>query len=61
MAGAGERIKRERAMVWWGAMMPHMKEPPKFEAFTGYKPDRADELKRWLAAWDKVDRALARN
>lgn len=60
MQAAQERLKRERAMVWWTAMMPHAKEPPSFEAFTGYKPDRSEQIKRWAAAWDKVDRALSR-
>jgi hypothetical protein len=61
MAGAAERGKRQKALVWWGAMMPHLKEPPGFEAFTGYKPDRAEQIRRWVEAWDKIDRALARN
>lgn len=61
MDGAAERIKREKALVWWGAMMPGAKDPPSFEAFTGYKPDRTEEIRRWLSAWDRVDRALARN
>jgi hypothetical protein len=61
MAGAQERAKHQKAMVWWGAMMPRMEKPPSFQEFTGIKPDRAEELRRWMAAWDKVDRALARN
>lgn len=48
-------------MIWWGAMMPYFKETPSFEKFTGYKPDRSEQIKRWAAAWDKIDRALSRN
>lgn len=61
MAGAAERMKRERALVWWGAMMPRLKDPPEFEAFTGYRPSRSDQIRRWVDAWDRVDRALQRN
>ena len=61
MEGAAERMKHERAMIWWGAMMPHSKEPVSFEKFTGYKPDRSEEIRRWAAAWDKVDAALRRH
>ena len=60
MEGAAERMKRERAMVGLGAMLPHVKDPPTFEKFTGYEPDRRAEIQRWVAAWDKVDAALAR-
>jgi len=61
MDGAAERAKHESAMVWWGAMMPHMKDPPKFAEFTGIKPDRRTELAACIAAWDRVDRSLAAN
>ena len=54
-------MKQERAMIWWGAMMPYFKETPSFEKFTGYKPDRSEQIKRWAVAWDKIDRALSRN
>jgi hypothetical protein len=33
MDGAAARLRREREMVWWGAMMPHMKRPPTLERF----------------------------
>lgn len=33
MTGAGKRHERERALIWWGAMMPHMKKPPGFKEF----------------------------
>lgn len=54
MAGAVERDRRAKALVWWGAMMPHMKQPPEFHEFTGlqrpqHKPDWQAELARWEA------------
>jgi hypothetical protein len=61
MEGAQERFKAARAMVWWGAMMPLMKEPPSYEKFTGYVPDKREQLRRWLAAWDRVDAGLRRS
>jgi hypothetical protein len=44
MDGAAERAKAERALVWWGAMMPHMKKPPSFDEFVqpSRKPKRQD-------------------
>lgn len=33
MKGAEARARNDRAMVWWGAMMPHMKKPPEYEQF----------------------------
>jgi len=61
MDGAAERWKAQKALTWWGAMLPHHKEPPSFEQFTGYQPDKKEALKRWLAAWDRVDAGLRRN
>ena len=61
MDGAVERDKRAKALVWAGAMLPHMKDPPTFEQFTGLKADRAEQVRRWAAAWDKIDKALARH
>ena len=60
MEGAGERDKRERALIWWGAMMPHLKDPPKFEHFTGIQPDRNIRVEQWVKAWDRADRALGK-
>jgi hypothetical protein len=53
MAGAAERDSRARGLVWWGAMMPHMKKPPDFHEFTGL-PKPATAAPSWeaeLAAW----------
>lgn len=53
MRGAAERTKHERALVWWGAMMPLMKKKPGFDEFVGIKkarPVRRD-WEQELAAW----------
>jgi hypothetical protein len=42
MEGAELRHQRERALVWAGAMLPHLKKPPKFDEFVGAKPARAE-------------------
>jgi len=60
MGGAAQRDQRERGLVWWGAMLPHMKDPPSFEKFTGYRPSRAEFVARWSEAWDRVDAAMQR-
>jgi hypothetical protein len=54
MAGAVDRDRRARALVWWGAMMPHMKKPPGFHDFTGIeKPaPRKRDWRADLAAWE---------
>ena len=41
--------------------MPHMKEPPDLEKFSGYLPDKREQLRRFVAAWDRVDAGLRRN
>ena len=61
MDGAAERMRHERAMVWWGAMLPYLKKPPKFEEFTGQKKNRVNDLQACIAAWDRIDRALSAN
>jgi hypothetical protein len=61
MSGSHAKWQAERALVWWGAMMPHVKEPPDLETFAGYQPDKRAALKRCVEAWDKVDLALRRN
>lgn len=33
MEGAADRGKVERAMIWYGAMLPHLKKPPSFDDF----------------------------
>jgi len=42
-------------------MMQRLKEPPSLQEFVGGKRDKAAELARCISAWDRVDRALARN
>jgi hypothetical protein len=61
MEGAAEAWKSKRALVWWGAMMAHLKEPPDLEKFSGYRPDRREQLRRWVDAWDRVEAGLRRN
>lgn len=55
------RIERERSLAWFSAMLPHLKKPMTLEEFTGHKPDRSDDLRRCIEAWNKVDAALRRN
>ena len=38
MEGAADRLRRERAMTWWGAMLPHLKRPPKLDEFVDPRP-----------------------
>lgn len=38
MAGALQRIKRERVLVWEGAMLTRMQKPPTLEQYIGEKP-----------------------
>lgn len=61
MDGAAERFKAKRALVWWGAMMPNLKDPPSLEKFSGYVPDKREQLRRFVEAWDRVDAGLRRN
>lgn len=63
MEGVGLRLRRERELVWWGAMLPHLDKPRSLEDFVT-PPDpaksRADRVRQFHAAWDKIDAALAR-
>lgn len=64
MEGAAMRLQREREMVWWGAMLPHMKKPVPLNKFVGHMEvakSRADRVKAFHAAWDRIDKALARH
>jgi hypothetical protein len=61
MEGAAKRFARERELVWWGAMMPHLEKPVSLEDFAGHPVDRAERARRFNAAWDKIDRSLARS
>jgi hypothetical protein len=58
MDGAQERDRRERALVWWGAMLPHMKTPPKFNEFVHGR--RAASVAQAAQALDRIDQALMR-
>lgn len=63
MDGAALRIERERELVWWGAMLPHLKKPVSLKDFVGRREiakSRAERVRDFHAAWDKIDRALGR-
>lgn len=63
MEGAALRIQREREMVWWGAMLPHLKKPVPLKDFIGkvdLPKSREERAKAFHDAWDRIDRALAR-
>jgi hypothetical protein len=61
MEGASLREQRNRANIWWGAMLSRMPEPVPFNEFTGIQPDKRAALRECILGWDKVDRALAAN
>lgn len=61
MKGAAARRKADIAMVWWGAMLPHLKKPVSLEVFVNGKEDSRASLAAWSATWDRVDAALAAN
>lgn len=61
LAGAKLRLRRERELVWWGAMLPHLKKPVTLDQFLGGHADDRDRVRRFHDAWDKVDRALKRH
>lgn len=51
-------------MVWFGAMLPHLKKPPSLKEFVGEVDialSRAERVRKFHAEWDKVDRVLPRN
>lgn len=52
------RIERERELVWFGAMLPLMKQVIPLDVFIGRQDRNADRVERFHAAWDRVDRAL---
>jgi hypothetical protein len=59
MEGAADRAKVDRAMVWYGAMLPHFKKPPSFDDFVSpaKRKERQDPeimqsmLEALAAAW----------
>jgi hypothetical protein len=60
MEGAIRRDQRDKALVWWGAMLPWTEKPPSFEKFTGIRPDRSAEIARCSEQWQKLTEALKR-
>jgi len=61
MRGVQHRLQREREMVWWGAMLPHLKEPVALDRFIGRPVDDRARIAAFHTAWDKIDRSLARH
>ena len=61
MAGARIRQERERELVWFGAMMPRLKNPPTLEKFVGRARSETGRVRNFHSAWDRIDAALARN
>ena len=57
MDGAQERDRRERALVWWGAMLPYMRKPPSFGEFVNPPPKQVQQDPETL---DAMLHALAR-
>jgi len=58
MDGAQARDERAKALVWMGAMLPHMKRPPRFDEFVhGRKLAGVSQAR---AALDRIDQALMR-
>ena len=55
------RMQERRAEVWYTAMLPSLEKPPTLAEFVDGKKDKRAELVACLSAWDKIDRALARN
>lgn len=58
MDGAKIRMQNKRSLVWWGAMMPTRRYPPKHDEFAGVKAERKSDILACIAAWDRIDRAL---
>lgn len=58
--GAKARSRRERELVWFGAMLPHLKKSVSLEEFLGAAGDQTDRAKQFHAAWDRAYRALRR-
>jgi len=56
--GAKLRLRREKEMVWWTAMLPLLEKKPTLEKFLGDPVREADRVKQFHEAWDKIDRAL---
>jgi len=63
MDGAQERDRQARALVWWGAMLPHLKKPPSYQEFVSPRrkpvqqdPETIDAMLHALArAWGATE------
>ncbi len=54
MKGAARRLEVERSHVWWGAMMPHLKNPPSLADFVGSKAKPKKQTPEELQAMCEV-------
>ncbi len=55
------RYRSRRADIWFAAMLPNLKTVPSLEEFCDGARPKGQRIAEWVDAWDKVDRALARN
>lgn len=55
---AKARIRRERELVWWGAMLPNLKQPVALDKFIGGPADEISRVRQFHDAWDRIDRSL---
>lgn len=46
-------------MVWWGAMLPHLKDPPGLAEFINPPTTRQGRIQKMQARFDAWDKALA--
>lgn len=60
MRGAEMRMRRERALVWNGALLPYQKKAT-FEDFVGIRRDRAAYVREFNDRWDRLDASLRRH
>lgn len=56
-----ERAEAARAQAYMTAMLMRAQELPDYREWVTGEKDRAKEVARFFAAWDRVGPALARN
>jgi hypothetical protein len=62
MDGFVDRMREKRSLAWRAAALPYAKEPIEHDEFVfGKTKPKALQVRAWVKAWDKVDRALAAN
>lgn len=60
MEGIKIRLDRQRELTWFGAWLPHLTDGGDLDRFMG-KPAGKARIDALNAAFDKMDRALARH